>query len=279
MSYCQCNEITLYYENHGEGWPLLLISGLGGGSWSYYGQVPFFSSHYRTVTYDNRGAGRSGKPLGPYTIQQMAEDALCLLDHLEIDKAFVLGLSMGGMIAQELALLAPKRVRGLFLGCTHCGGPKRVPPSPQSLEILLNNTGLSQEEIIRKNLPIFFSGRCLKEQPQVVDAYIAAQLSAPEQPDYAFRAQLAAIASFDCSDRLRNIKVPVMIVAGEEDVLVPPENARLMAKRLPQAEVVLLPGVGHALHAECCDKINDLAHSFFKKVLDWKNTAEGSRSG
>ena len=96
MPTCTCETIDLYYEVHGEGTPLLLISGLGGGSWSWYGQVPYFSQYYRTIVFDNRGAGRSSMPPGPYTMDQLARDALCLLDRLEVEKAFVLGLSMGG---------------------------------------------------------------------------------------------------------------------------------------------------------------------------------------
>ena len=122
MAYCSCGEVSLYYESLGEGPPLLLIAGLGGGSWSWYGQVPYFENHYRTIIFDNRGAGRSSMPQGPYQMQQLAADARCLMDHLALEKAFVLGLSMGGMIAQELALMIPHRIQALFLGCTHAGG-------------------------------------------------------------------------------------------------------------------------------------------------------------
>ncbi len=246
---------------------MLLISGLGGGTWSWYGQVPHFRDLYRTITFDNRGAGRSSMPQGPYRMKQLAEDARCLLDHLGIAGAFVLGLSMGGMIAQELALLAPHRIRALFLGCTHGGGPSRVSPAPKVIEILLNNTGLSQKEIIEKNLPIFLSEACRREKPEVVAAYCEAQLAAPQQPEYAFNAQLAAINTFDPGDRLGLIKVPAMIVAGSEDVLIPPENAQVLAKRLPHAELVVIPGVGHALHAECRDTLNSLADEFFRRSL------------
>jgi 3-oxoadipate enol-lactonase len=265
MPYCQCNGIDLYYEEAGSGWPLLLISGLGGGCWSWYGQVPYFKSVYRVITFDNRGAGRSGMPDGPYDIKQFAADARCLLDHLKLDKVFVMALSMGGMIAQELALLDPRRLRALVLGCTHCGGPKRIPPSPRVLETLLDNNGMSQKEIIEKNVPIFFSEGARREQPEAISAYCEAQLSAPEQPEFAFRAQLAAIGTFDASARLSRLKLPTLIVAGSEDVLVPPENAQFMTKQLVQSEMVILPGAGHALHAECCDTLNSLADHFFKR--------------
>ena len=265
MPYCQCQDIALYYEVQGEGSPLLLLAGLGGGVWSWYGQIPYFSVRYRTIAFDNRGAGRSGMPPGPYEMKQFAEDARCLLDHLEIERTFVMGLSMGGMIAQELALLAPHRVQALFLGCTHGGGPLSVPSAPATVETLLNNAGLSQKEIIQKNLPLFFSEACRRGKPEVIAAYCAAQLTAPAQPEYAFHGQLAAINRFDASDRLGQLKLPTLVVAGSEDLLIPPENAGVLAKTLPNAELQIIPGAGHALHAECRDLLNSLADDFFSR--------------
>lgn len=255
----------LYYETTGQGRHLLLISGLGGGSWSWYGQVPFFKLHYRVITFDNRGAGRSGMPPGPYRMQEMAEDALQLLDHLQIPRACVLSLSMGGMIALELAYLAPDRICALLLGCTHFGGPGHIPCARETVEKLIDNSGLSHEEIIRKNIPLFFSRSCIQEQPEVIEAYRAALLGAPHQPEYAFHAQLAAIQSFDFGDRLPSIKVPTLVVTGSEDVLIPPGNSEIMAQQIPNAEHVVIAGAGHALHAECRDTLNHLAHDFFSR--------------
>jgi 3-oxoadipate enol-lactonase len=258
-------DLDLYHEVHGEGPALLLISGLSGGAWSWYGQVPYFKKHYFTITFDNRGAGRSSIPPGPYLMSQFAADALRALDHLKIDRAFVLALSMGGMIALELALLAPDRVRALVLGCTHCGGSSRIPPSRETMEILMNNEGLTQEQMVEKNLPLFLSEKCRHEAPEAVEDYRAAQLSAPVQSDDAFRAQLSAIMTFDRCEDLARISIPALIVTGSEDILVPPENAFRLGKRLRGSEVVVIQGAGHALHAECRDRLNELAHDFFRK--------------
>jgi 3-oxoadipate enol-lactonase len=268
MQHCQVGEIVLYYEVHGEGPALLLLAGLGGGTWSWDGQTPYFRKCYRTIIFDNRGAGRSSMPDGPYRMQELAEDARALLDHLGIEKALVLGLSMGGMIAQELALLIPARVEALFLGCTHGGGPLRVPPAPEALELLLDNAGLSQKEIIEKNIPVFFSEACRKEKPEVIAAYCMAQLSAPAQPEYAFHAQLAAINAFDARERLGRLKIPTMLVTGSADVLVPPENTEILSRSLSSAEMQVIPGAGHALHFECRDLLNTMADGFFKRCLE-----------
>ena len=132
MPFMNIGDIDLHYEIHGEGFPLLFISGLSGSTWTWEGQIPFFEQHYRCIVFDNRGAGLSGKPAGPYTIAKMAEDALRLLDRLLIEKALVFSLSMGGMIALELARIASGRLGAMLLGCTHAGGKTRIPPSPGS---------------------------------------------------------------------------------------------------------------------------------------------------
>jgi pimeloyl-ACP methyl ester carboxylesterase len=265
MPYGECGEVRIYYEVHGQGPTLMLISGLSGGTWSWYGQMPAFERDYQTIVFDNRGAGRSSMPPGPYRVEQLAADALCLLDQLQVDKAYVMGLSMGGMIAQELALLASGRIRALLLGCTHFGGSERIPPTPDVLIRFLDNGGLTQEQIIDKNLPFFFSRRFRTTCPDDIEVYRQEQLSAPFQPEHALAAQLDAIRAFDACRRVRNITVPTLVVAGTEDVLVPPENGRLLVDRIPGAELVEISGAGHALHVECRDRLNALAHEFFRR--------------
>jgi pimeloyl-ACP methyl ester carboxylesterase len=125
---------------------------------------------------------------------------------------------------------------------------------------------LTQEQIIDKNIPFFFSSRCLKTRPDVVELYREAQLLAPLQPEDAFHAQLAAIRGFNCCDELPKIRIPTLVITGTEDLLVPGENARLLARCISGAELVEITGAGHALHAECRDQLNALAHDFLQKL-------------
>jgi 3-oxoadipate enol-lactonase len=266
MPFCQCQEVRLHYEKIGRDTPLLLISGLSGGTWSWYGQVPYFQRYYQTITFDNRGAGQSGTPPGPYRMRQFAADIVCLLDCLDLQQVFVLGLSMGGMIAQQLALLAPDRVRAMVLGCTHCGGERRIPPAAEVLARFVDNEGLTQEQIIDKNIPFFFSSGCLKTRPDLVELYREAQLLAPLQPEAAFYAQFAAIQDFSCCGELPKMRIPTLVITGTEDLLVPAENARILARCISGAELVEIPGAGHALHAECPDQLNALVHDFLQRL-------------
>lgn len=265
MPYCQGEDGRIYYEEEGSGFPLLLISGLGEGTWLWYEQRPFFREYYRVITFDNRGSGKSDAPEGPYTMRQLAADALRLLDALDIRETFVVGFSMGGMIALELSLMAPERVRSLVLVSSHCGGELSVQPAPETLDVFLVNGGMTREEILRKNLPVVFSEETLAHKPEVVEAYVAAQLGAERQPPGAFRWQIAAILEYDCSDRVTSLATPILLIAGSRDLLTPRENVYLMAETLPRPRVVMIPGGGHAIHLEHPDWVNEIIDSFLQE--------------
>ena len=137
MPRIKVQDIDLYYEIHGEGYPMVLIRGLGSNADHWYTQTPVFSSRYRVVSFDNRGIGRSDKPNEPYTISMMADDTVGLMDALGISRAHILALSMGGMIAQEIALKYPEKVESLVLACTHCGGKHAISASEEISVIFL----------------------------------------------------------------------------------------------------------------------------------------------
>lgn len=267
MTFCKIGDIDIHYEVSGEGYPLLFIGGLSSSTLNWEGQVPFFSEHYRCIVFDNRGSGLSGKPVGPYTMKTLAEDALRLLDSLHIPKTLVFSLSMGGMIALELASIAPSRIRAMLLGCTNAGGRDRVPASPEVVSLLVNNAGLTREQITAKTTTLLFSRKFRTENPKVIEEHYLQQISVPAQPWYAFQAQLAAIDRFDRTADLKEIKIPALVVTGTEDVLVPPANSNYLASKLPNSELLRIPGAGHALHVECRDFLNRAAHDFYRKHL------------
>ncbi|MDI6874798.1 alpha/beta fold hydrolase [Candidatus Solincola sp.] len=244
----EANGIRIYYREMGSGDPLLLIMGLGGNvDWWTPKFLKSLASRYHVVAFDNRGAGRSEKPPGPYSIPQMADDAAALMDRLGWSSAHVLGMSMGGMIAQELALQHPERVRKLVLLVTTCGGPEQVPASPEVLQVLYSpKEGISPEVIARSTLYLLYPRKYIEENPGKMEEVVKAMLLAPIPPA-AFALQLAAIINWSSHSRLKDIHNPTLIITGSEDILIPPENSRILARAIPNSRLVEYPGGGHGL--------------------------------
>ncbi len=266
MPWTENNGVKIYYEIEGDGEPILFFSGVGGGTWSWYKQLPYFTRNYEVIVFDNRGAGKSDKPKQPYSMNDFVDDGVAILDKLGIWKTFVVGVSMGGMIAQSFAVSHPKRVRGLVLGATHCGGSERIPPEPEVLACFMDNEGLTDEEIIEKNTRILFSANFLLKHPTEVEEYKRVQLQAGVQPQYALENQLMAIRNFSCCHMLHHISAPTLIIAGSDDILVPPENSRILNERIENSKLVILPDVGHAIHVEAAEKFNIMVDEFFKRI-------------
>ncbi len=266
MGWVERERVRIYYEVRGNGKPVIFFSGVGGGSWSWYRQVRYFAREYEVIVFDNRGAGRSDKPGQEYRMEDFADDGAAILDELEVRETFVVGVSMGGMIAQEFALKYAKRVKGLVLGATHCGGPEKIPPDSRVLASFVDNEGLSVEEIIDKNTRLLFSANFLAAEREEVEKYRQIQLQAGVQPQYALENQLSAIRKFSCCHRVQNIEAPTLIIAGSDDILVPPENSRILNDRIPNSKLVILPDIAHAIHVEAADRFNVLVDEFFKSL-------------
>ncbi|PLX44479.1 MAG: hypothetical protein C0611_14060 [Desulfobacteraceae bacterium] len=256
--------LRIHWESYGEKTPLLLISGVSGGTWSWEESIEAWSPHFRVIVFDNIGAGRSSKPNHPYTIEEMADHAAAVLDAAGVRQVGVVGLSMGGMIAQELAIRHPDRVHRLVLGCTHCGGRMRIPPNPNVVQRFANNKGLSPEEVIDKNLTLLVTPQFLKSGSDALKRYKERQLRAPRQPDYALKRQLDAIGGFDACRRIEKIKVPTLILTAERDMLVPPENGRLLSIHIPGAVEKSFAGAGHLIYLECAQDFNETVMKFFR---------------
>jgi 3-oxoadipate enol-lactonase len=267
MPIVKAGNINLSYESYGEGEPLLLIMGFGmpGGAW--LPSLPFFTG-FKCIYFDNRGTGLSDKPEGPYTVPDMADDASNLLRVLGIAKAKVFGVSMGGMIAQELTLRHPEQVERVVLGCTMPGGPNAKMAAPETLERLMKASKImatDPENGFDILLPALMPPEFVAAHPEIKAMMIAgAKMMPPTPPETADRA-MAGVAQFNAYDRLPQIKCPVLIVHGDTDVLVPTANAELIKSKIPQAEMYLIPGAGHAFQSADPVGIHQRITSWLKK--------------
>jgi pimeloyl-ACP methyl ester carboxylesterase len=254
-------DIGIYYETHGDGEPLVLIMGLGGGSSLWWQQVAFFSEEYHVVVYDSRGVGRTDKPDIPYSVDMLVNDAAKLMEGLDIASAHIYGVSMGGMVAQELALRHPKLVSSLILGATTCGGIHAVMPSQETLQKLFSIMILSPDEAVKVSTSVTFSAGFIERHPMKIKEWLIKGAESIPSP-MGFKRQAEAAAGFDTHDRLRQISVPTLILAGTADQLIPPENSRILASRIPNAKLVLFEGAGHGYLWEAEEEANRTVWDF-----------------
>ncbi|HLT57403.1 MAG TPA: alpha/beta fold hydrolase [Limnochordales bacterium] len=237
-------DIHLYYELHGTGPPLLLLAGLGMPATIWYHQVPAFAARHQVILVDNRGAGRSDHPLGDYTVAQMALDTARLLAGLGVGPAHVLGFSLGGLIAQELALTHPARVRSLVLASTHPGGPEYRQATGSQWQHRLQVAGMTREEIYRRAMEWSTSAAFRQANPEEVERFVMVRAALPA-PGRGFQGQFRAAMSFDARDRLPQLRRPVLVIHGTADEVVPPRFAEDLARRIPGARLHWIEGAGH----------------------------------
>jgi pimeloyl-ACP methyl ester carboxylesterase len=261
MPTIKINDLNMYYEIHGQGEPLVMIMGIRRDLSWFYRQIPFFSKHYQTVVFDNRGAGKTDKPDEAYTIQGMAEDTAGLMKALGITSAHVLGVSMGGYIAQELALNHPQKVKRLILGCTSCGGERHIAMPDHIFKLYTSIEGLTPEQILRKDLPIFFSDRYIREEREEVEDFISLALKV-QQPQYAFIRQFQAAMNHDTCSRLSGLTTPTLILTGADDELVPAQNSSVMKDLIPGARLIKIEKGRHCFFIEMADQFNEAVLSF-----------------
>jgi len=265
--YVDTNGQQIYYEMQGEGEPLILIMGIGGDStmWAPY-QMPVLSTNYQVIVLDNRDAGRSSKAISSYTIADMADDVAGLLDGLGIERTHILGISMGGMIAQEFALLHPDRLNRLILtGTSATTGRAKFDPIMSWNFVKQNDTdGLA---FAAQQFIWLFSTEFLRNH-QAVDQTLALFASNPNplSPE-AYTRQAEAYLKHDALDRLKDVKAPTLVISGEQDRLTPPWIARELADAIPGAKFHLVEGSGasHALILERPDDFNRTVMNFLCK--------------
>lgn len=244
MPYVPTRDIITYYEEQGSGEPLVLIRGLGSDLQAWALQVPALAKHFRVITYDNRGAGRTNAPDKPYSISGMADDLAALLDALKVEKASILGYSMGGMIAQEFALKYPARTNKLILLATAATIDGYTRAIIESF-VNIRRSNMSREQGVRAQAPFVYSADLFADADRYQRAILANVDNPYSQQDHAFIRQAQAILAFDSSTRASGIKAETLIVSNKEDILIPPRNSEQLARLIGGSKHVSLDA-GHA---------------------------------
>jgi 3-oxoadipate enol-lactonase len=236
--------VKLHWEDTGgAGPPVLLIMGLGMNATGWWRTIPVLvDAGLRVIAFDNRGVGRSERVPGPYTAAEMAGDAVSVLDEAGVESAHVYGISLGGMIAQELALRHPERVRALVLGATTAGGGDLVPADEAVNAFVRLRAQMTAEHAVWASVPINYARRTRAEGGDRIAEDIAQRLRFPVEPEY-YSAQLAAAHSH--AARVHDIRAPTLVVHGTEDVLIKPANGERLAALIPGAELSLWPDAAH----------------------------------
>ncbi len=236
------------------GQAVLLIMGLAYPAAMWFRQVPALAERYRVIRVDNRGAGNTGDvPGAPYTVETMAADCLAVLDVADVMTAHVVGISMGGLMAQEIALTAPERVRSLCLLATHPGIAHAV-MNPEAMAMLGNRGGLTPQEAAEASIPFNYAPSTPRERIEE-DWAVRLPLAATNT---GYLAQLSGTSQWDRYDRLDQITTPTLVAHGELDALVPPENGRIIADRIPGAELVTVPLANHLLGTDQTQQVSEL---------------------
>ena len=241
MPYTDNSGVKLYWEERGQSDPLLLIMGLGYTHDMWHRTAPIVSRRYRTISFDNRGVGLSDVPPGHYPMATMAADAAAVMDSAGIERAHVFGISMGGMIAQEFALQHPDRVRSLILGCTTHGGSEAVVADREVISTLNARGLMSVEEGIHSMIPFIYDRSTPLER--IEEDLEIRRRTFPTVEGYF--AQLQGVLAFESLSRLSQLKVPTLVIHGESDRLIPPENGRRLARFIDGAKLVMLENASH----------------------------------
>jgi 3-oxoadipate enol-lactonase len=260
MAYVDNQGARIYWDEQGQGAPILLIMGLGYPSCMWHRIRPVLAARYRTIAFDNRGIGQSDVARGPYSIALMASDAAAVLDACGVESAHVFGVSMGGMIAQEFALEHPKRVRSLILGCTGGGGPTAVRAEEDAIQMLRARVRMTPEEALEAPVPFIYDAGTPRER---IDEDLSLRRPWLPRPE-AYHAQLQGILAWESYSRISAIQAPTLVIHGESDRLVPPGNGKLIAERIPGAKLVMIP---HASHLFLTDQ-TQVAHRVILQFLE-----------
>jgi 3-oxoadipate enol-lactonase len=266
MSFVENQGTKIYWDEQGQGAPLLLIMGLGYASAMWHRTRPALAQHFRTIAFDNRGVGLSDVPPGPYSIAAMASDAAAVLDAAGVARSHVFGISMGGMIAQEFALQYPARTRSLILGCTSPGGPSAVRAESNVIDVLFMR-GMTPEQAREAILPYIYAAATPREKIDEDTRVRQRWLPTPA----GYMAQLQAILAWEGYSRIARITAPTLVIHGKSDALVPPGNGELIAGRIVGARLVLIELASHLF-------LTDRTEASQKEILDFLSSHGGGEN-
>ena len=251
--FARVNGVNIAYRVQGDGPPLVLVMGyrLSSDAWpaTFIEQL---ARRFTVITLDNRGTGLSDKPVAGYAVANMARDVCGLLDELDIAQVHMLGYSMGGAIAQEFVRQFPERILSLILCATMAGGPHATYAKASVVRVMRELDGLSPEQVARRIWKVTYSPGYLEQHRQIAEEQMRREIATPT-PLHAADLQFQAFAEFNGSRALAEIRCPTLILTGDRDELIPPQNSRMMAERVPGAKLVVLAGRGHRVLWEATD--------------------------
>ena len=243
------NDITLYYEQHGLGDDLILIGGLTSDHQVWKSALRELSKHFRVLIFDNRGAGQSSAPDYPYTMEMMANDTLQLMNALHISRAHIVGHSMGGGIAQQLALIAPEQINKLILVCSRTQ-PNALANMVFEMRNQLIQHHFSELDVAKYMMPFLF-GDTFLNNPVLVKGFLQWTVKNPfPQTAHGYQHQMHAVTTRDFSSQLPRITTPTLVIAGEEDVLMRPKQADMVSKSLKNGSFITIADCAHMPHVE-----------------------------
>lgn len=256
--------VQLAYQNYGAGEPLVLITGFAAGAWIWFRQANSLSQNFRVVTFDPPGIGKSEFRERPPQMRLLADDIADLLRELQIQPAHILGASFGGFVAQVFALGYPELTRSLTLCCTSFGGPNHVLPAAEIMVALASMSDFNTEQRVRRNLTPAFTPEFVRDHSDVLRQVIGLRMANPVD-ERAFRWQMAAAMSFNAEALVRDITAPTLVIAGDADQIVPPQNSRNLAAQIAGAELKMIKGGSHLFFIEQADEFNSAVTEFLKR--------------
>ena len=264
MPTIRANNVDLYYRDDGEGLPVLFIQGLGVDHRGWSAVTRPLSRRFRCISFDNRDVGRSSQVDAPYDVLDMADDALALLDALDIPRADLVGTSMGGVIAQEIAIRHPARVRKLALVTTYTSGDPRGSAIFES-QAMLRRT-LSKEDYCRATFWSVYSHEDYRRDDGFIETMIARTAGNDLwQPQEAYERHVRAVTSANTEGRLRAIAAPTLILAGAEDILTPMRFSQTLAREIPENRLNIVEGAGHGMIWSDPDVVVDAIDGFLNQ--------------